>query len=134
MCYVIGHPSNFDTIDVGTKEYSPSRVYTTHYGGTFKAPGHKLKHKNIVFINPTDTTDKWSKTDLLVVTTEDFTLERGGLYLFKQGAQYRIATCKSVDRIGTFPPIFDGSETFLTHELLGRVIGKMGTSPNVEIF
>lgn len=131
--YVMTHSADFITVQADSDEYRFSSQFIEHYGGTFKTPGYKLKHNDVRFVRPTMDTDKWRAGDILVVDAGFDDFVRGGLYLFRQGRAYRIATCKSTDKIGTFPPLFDGSETLITHECLGRVIGRLNP-PNVEMF
>ena len=59
------------------------------------------------------------------VETFEFDIIKGTMYLIKNISNntIRVATCISVDKIGTFPPLFDGSETIgIGYEILGMVV------------
>lgn len=131
--YILTHNSYFPTVHADMDEYGFSSQFTEKYGGVFKTPGYKLRHNDVIFVRPTKDTDKWQAGDILVVDTGFNDFARDGLYLFRQGKTYRIATCISVDKIGTFPPLFDGHETLITHDCMGRVIGRL-QPPHVEMF
>lgn len=121
IAYVVTHKSFFDTVWIQGDDYRPSRIYETKYGGTFKTKDYKLKHNAVMFAEVVDT--HGFLEHLLVIDTEFKDFVRDGKYLFRQGKQYRIATCKAASR--GFPPIFDGHETLITHDCLGYVVGEL---------
>lgn len=133
MAYCVTHKHKFDTVQADADNYRFSSMFETIYGGTFRTPGYKLRHNAVMFVRPTWNTDRWEAGDVLVVDTEFDEFVRGGLYLFRQGKTYRMAECRTVDKIGTFPPTFNGHETLITHDCMGRVIGKLDP-PNVIMF
>ena len=121
MAYVMTHKAEFDTIRVRGNEYYGCRPYTIHYGGKFKTPGYKLRHNAVIFAEDVDAHGFTER--LLVIDTEFKDFVRGGKYLFRQGKQHRIATCTAYSN--GFPPIFDGHETLITHDVLGYVVGEL---------
>lgn len=134
VVYAINHPINIETIHANTDEYSLSKMWHTQYGGTFKTLGYKIRHKDVMFVNPNKDADNWKVGDCLVVDTGGCGFERNKYYLFKHGScSYRIARCTSIDKIGTFPPLFDGSETLITHDCIGRVVGVLRDKGEIEI-
>lgn len=133
MAYCITHKGDFDAVQADTDEYRFSTIFNQKYGGTFRASGYKLKHNAVMFVRPTKDADLWQAGDVLVVDTEFDDFVRDRLYLFVQGRTYRITRCIATDRIGSFPPIFDGHETLITHKCLGCVIGKL-EPPDVKLF
>ena len=123
MAYVLNHKSEFDTVLVRDDGYYYFQTLTTKYGGTFKTPGYKLRHNAVMFAEEIDMSGLTKR--LMIVDTEFKDFVRNGQYLFRQGQRHRIATCKTTDKYGTFPPIFDGHETLITHDCLGYVVGEL---------
>lgn len=134
MWYALFHNSGFDIINVDMDKYRYSATNIFQYNGNFKTPGYKLKRNAVVFVQPTQYCELWEAYDFLICDTANTDFVRGGLYLFKQGETYRIATCITSDKAGTFPPVFDGHETFITHDYVGRIIGRLDYPPYVKLF
>lgn len=75
---------------------------------------------------PKDNEHNWQVGEVLYFYPE-YRWIKGCYYLFKNSEnKLRISKCISVDKLGTFPPIFDGSETpGIGYECLGILIGKL---------
>lgn len=133
MWYIITHPVNIGTVQANADSYGFSRMWITRYGGTFRTPGYKLKHADVMFVCPTKDSDKWKMGDFLVVDAGNYEFERDKYYLFRAGKTYRIAQCKAIDKISHMAPIFDGHETLITHDCLGRIVGVLRENCHVEM-
>lgn len=131
--FCITHSINIETVQANTNSYDFSKMWITRYGGTFRTPGYKMKHNDAMFVCATKDTDLWKTGDYLVVDTGFYDFERDKYYLFRVGHTYRIAKCKAVDKISHMPPIFDGHETLITHDCMGRVVGILRDKCEVEI-
>lgn len=133
IAYCLTHSVNIETVQANTDEYAFSKVWITRYGGVFRTPGYKMKHNDVMFVCPTKDTDNWKAGDYLVVDTGGYGFERNKCYLFRAGHTYRIAKCTAVDKISHMPPLFDGHETLITHDCMGRIVGVLRDRCEVEI-
>lgn len=129
MWTIISHKSKFPTLMAGTSGYAWSAVWTTRFHSIFKcdkrSDAYKFKHNDLMFVRPTQAKEgMWERGDWLICNTvDDSDFEPGAYYLFEQDKQYRIARCEAGSR--GLPPIFNGSETLITHHCIGRIFGVM---------
>lgn len=66
----------------------------------------------------------WHKGDLLVVDISSC-IYKGNFYLLRDRGQYKmykIVKCTSHDKLGTFPPIFEGHETLIEYDVIGQIV------------
>lgn len=127
MWYVVAYKTAFPTLMAGTTGYEWSAVWTTRFSGKFtsKRGGYKFKHNDLMFVRPTNSVFAfWKQGDWLICNpVDDHDFEPGAFYLFEQNHQYRIVKCEA-NQSG-LPPVFDGSETLITHKCVGRIFAIM---------
>lgn len=102
---------------------------STHYVGgnigSMLCPAKLRNVKRIYTLIAIATEDgpEWKAGNALIVNRGFDDFIKGRYYLFEEGygsKKYRVAKCIGNSR--GFPPIFDGSETFITHDLIGEVV------------
>lgn len=102
---------------------------STHYVGgnigSMLCPVKHLKVKPVHTLIAIATEDgpEWKAGNALIVNKGFDDFIKGRYYLFEEGyggKKYRIAKC--IGNSHGLPPIFDGSETFVTHNLMGEVV------------
>ena len=96
----------------------PGCTHPLHHDHKFK----NVKRANVMFARAAEDGELWSKGDVLIINKWINNFIKGQFYLFEyEKNEYRIAKCIGSSR--GFPPIFDGHETFITHEPYGVVVG-----------
>ncbi len=121
---------NKNRIIVGTSKYIFGATNLTPCRNELKG---KVKKSNAMFAHAIEDGPKWSESDLLVINKDFGTFENDSYYILKFAEdQYRIAKC--IDNYDPISPIFDGGETFLAHEPIGKVIGVWKISLNEYVW
>lgn len=126
MWHTVAYKTDFPTVMAGTERYAWSGIFHTRFSGKFSPDKtYKFKHNDLMFIRATNTVEGvWKLGDWLICnTTDDEDFVKGGWYLLETNHTYRIVRCKASQR--GMPPIFDGSETLITHNCVGRVFAVM---------
>lgn len=115
----------FNVVIAGTTKYMPGCPHPLRHDAKIK----NAKRHNIMFARAAEDGELWSKGDVLIVNKWFNVFAKNQFYL-SEGAknEYRIAKC--IGSSPGFPEIFDGSETFITHDILGVVIGRWRMATN----
>lgn len=111
--------SPFNAVIAGTTKYMPGCSHPLYHDAKFE----NVSRSNVMFARAAEDGELWSKGDVLIINKWIKDFIKGQFYLFEyEKGEYRIAKCIGSSR--GFPPIFDGHETFITHELCGVVVGR----------
>lgn len=82
----------------------------------------KVKPRHAMFAHAVENGPMWDESDLLIINTDFTSFEDNKYYLMKYTEdQYRVAKC--IDGSDVLAPVFDGKETLMAHEPIGKVIG-----------
>lgn len=102
-------------VSAGTKIYVKSKIYKKMISDDILF----AKRRNIVAAWALEDGDLWKEHDYLLVDRAFNVFRKGNYYLMANGDTYRIVKCMSA--AAGMPPIFDGHETLITHDVIGEV-------------
>lgn len=94
-------------------------------------PIEGVRRHDIILARAAQDGEKWKRGDVLLVDTMRGIYDKNQFGLFEKDDQYRIVKCIAAAG-GSMPEIFDGNETYLSHTLIGRVIGVWNPIRNVH--
>lgn len=106
--------SKWKCVRAGTNEYCPSNIAPIY----LNIDGYKKKTH--VAAMAAEAGPEWEADDILIVNLAYERVQRDRYYLMECEGSYRIARCTTAPK--GLPEIFDRSETYLTHHVIGEVV------------
>ena len=113
------HYRAIKTVPAGSTYYVGGNIGSTLYPAKLL----KVKPPHALIAIAMEDGPEWKAGNALIIDGDFDDFIKGHYYLFEEGyggKKYRIAKCISNSR--GFPPIFNGSETFVTHNPIGEVV------------
>lgn len=121
----------FNEVSTGVKSYTLGCPRAIRHDQPFKIPNKTIERSNLMFARVMDDDcPEWKLGTRLIINQAFVSYFKGHFYLFEQDGKYRV--CKCIGNSSGFPPIFDGSETFITHNIVGEVIGTYDPKTNTH--
>jgi hypothetical protein len=106
---------------VSSKEYHKTPIIQRVFYYPDKIRG--VSKYDVIFAKMFDDGPKWERNEILVCNRAFENVKKGKYYLFehRNHGAYRIVQCTAT--ADGLPEVFDGNETYLTHNCLAEVIG-----------
>lgn len=145
LIFIVGYelyPRYFQTVSAGSKQYLPVRVRTTRC--KYKFPkGIKRSDTILAYMRECSPLYEigsggemirfWETGEYLLVDQKMKNgVQKNHFYLWTQDQKCRVSRCTAT--ANGLPPIFDGHETFVSHEIIGEVVGVWDGESRPETF